>query len=56
MPELRKLLRLSKSGFAFTIPKKYLEALKLKFGDYVEISLWNGKTLKVKRHAPPKKT
>ena len=56
MPELRKLLRLSKSGFAMTIPTKYKEALGLKEGDYLIISLWNKTTLKVKRHKAPTKT
>lgn len=55
MPELRKLLRLSKSGFAMTIPTKYKTALGLKEGDYLVVSLWNGNTLKIRRHEPPKK-
>jgi len=50
MYQLRKLLRLSKSGFAITIPRKYLQALELKFGDYVEIKLWKKGVLTVKKH------
>jgi len=50
------LLKLGKFSFAFTIPAKYRKALGLKFGDYIEVSLWDNQTLKVKRHDPPKKT
>lgn len=56
MPELRKLLKLSKSGFAMTIPTKYKESLGLKDGDYLVISLWDKNTLRVKRHKAPTKT
>lgn len=56
MPELRKLLRLSKSGYAITIPTKYREAMGLREGDYVVISLWNKSTLKVRRQKAPTKT
>lgn len=55
MPELRKLLRLSKSGYAITIPAKYREALGLKEGDYVVISLWDKNTLRVRRQKAPSK-
>ncbi len=55
MPELRKLLRLSKSGFAMTIPTKYRKALGLKEGDYLTISLWDKNAIKVRRHKPPRK-
>jgi len=55
MTELRKLLRLSKSGYAMTIPTKYKKAMGLKEGDYLAVSLWDKKTLKVRRHKAPKK-
>ncbi len=54
MPELRKLLRLSKSAYAMTIPTKYRNALGLKEGDYLIVSLWDKTTLKIKRHKAPK--
>jgi len=55
MAEIRKLLRLSKSAFAVTLPKKYRERLGLKFKDYVEVSLFDSKTIAVRRHQKPKK-
>lgn len=55
MPEIRKLLRLSKSAFAMTIPTKYRKVLKLEEGDYLIVSLWDDNTLKVRRHKAPKK-
>ncbi len=54
MTVLRRLLKLSKHSYAFTIPSIYRKALGLKFGDYVEVSLWDQETLLVKRHEAPK--
>lgn len=55
MTELRKVLRLTKHSYAFTIPAKYNAALKLGSGNYVEISLVENDTLIVKKHKQPEK-
>lgn len=50
MAEIRKLIRLSKSAFAITLPAKYRETLKLGFRDYVEVSLHDEKTIAIRKH------
>ena len=55
VPELRKLLRLTKDTFAITLPPKYRKALELGPGDYVSLSLLDLKTLVIRRQEPPKK-
>ena len=55
MPEIRKLLRLSKSAFAVTLPAKYRRSLDLGFGNYVVISQLDEKTIAVRKHQGPEK-
>lgn len=55
MIEIRKLLKLAKNAYAVTLPRKYREALKLGFQDYVEISLLDDKTIAVRKHMIDKK-
>ena len=55
MPELRKLIHLTKSVAAVTLPRKYLEALDVKFDSYLEVSLVDQKTIAVRKHSPPQK-
>ena len=55
MPEIRKLLRLTKNAYAVTIPAKYRKTLKFGFGDYVSIHLLDRETLAIKRHPGPDK-
>ena len=55
MPEIRKLLRLTPSVFAVSIPARYKKTLNLLPGDYVEISLFDSRTLAVRRHLKPEK-
>jgi antitoxin component of MazEF toxin-antitoxin module len=55
MTEIRKVLRLTKHAYAFTIPAKYNAILKLGSGNYVEISLVENETLIVKKHKEPEK-
>lgn len=55
MPELRKLLRLTKSAFAVTLPVRYRKRLRLKDGDYVEVSLHTKDTIAIRRHKAPEK-
>ncbi len=50
MAQLRKLLKLSKSSFALTIPVIYRKALDLRFGDYVEVALQDEKTITIRKH------
>ena len=49
MSELRKLLKLTNSTYAVTLPNKYLEVLELKTGDFVDVSLFNKKTIAVRK-------
>ena len=55
MTELRKLIRLAESAYAVTIPKKYLEALKLGKGNYLEISMYDKNTLLLRKNPDIKK-
>jgi antitoxin component of MazEF toxin-antitoxin module len=50
MAEIRKLLRLAEHAYAVTIPRKYLEPLKLGQGNYLEISLHDKDTLILRKH------
>ena len=55
MPEIRKLLRLTKNAYAVTIPAIYRKTLKLGFGNYVAIWLLDSKTILVRKHDAPEK-
>jgi bifunctional DNA-binding transcriptional regulator/antitoxin component of YhaV-PrlF toxin-antitoxin module len=55
MTELRKLIRLTESAYAVTIPKKYREALKVGQGNYLEISMYDRETLMLRKSPEPKK-
>jgi antitoxin component of MazEF toxin-antitoxin module len=50
MPELRKLLKLTQHAYAVSLPRKYREQLKLESGDYVEVYLFDSKTIAVRKH------
>ena len=49
MSEVRKLIQLSPSTFAISLPKRYAEHLKAKKGDYLEVSLWDEGTLAISK-------
>jgi len=55
MAVLRKLLRLTKHAYAVTLPRPLREVLKLVSGDYVEVSLYDQKTIAVRKHQGPVK-
>ena len=55
MPELRKLIHLTKTAAAVTLPRKYLEALDVKFDSYLEVSLLDQETIAVRKHSPLEK-
>ena len=50
MVEIRKLLKLAKFAYAVVLPRKYREALKLGFQDYVEVSLHDARTIAIRKH------
>lgn len=49
MTEIRKLLRLTKTTFAVSLPDKYRKTLKLGTGNYVQISLYDDKTILIRK-------
>ena len=55
MAELRKLIRLAENAYAITIPRKFREYLKIGFGDYLEIAIWDKTSLILKKHGKPAK-
>lgn len=47
--EIKKLLKFNKT-LGLTLPKKYCEALDLRWGDYVEVSLEREGEITIRKH------
>ena len=49
MIEVRKLLQLSKSTFAVSLPNKDAKHLKAVKGDLIEVVLWDNETILIRK-------
>jgi len=49
MSEIRKLLQLSTSTFAVSLPKKDASFLKVNKGDLIEVKIWDDETLLIRK-------